>query len=64
MKIETTVKGVLMNGDTMQLTLQGWPTTAPLGTFAKDYSIDIPANVKAKRAFHIGRKVYITIEPR
>jgi hypothetical protein len=63
MKIETTVKGVEMIGDEMHLKLQGWPTTAPDGTMAQDYSLPIPASAKAKRAFYIGRKVNVTVEP-
>lgn len=63
MKIETTVKGVVQEGEELVLHLWGWPVTAPEGTMARTYVIDVPANAKAKTAFYIGRKVNITINP-
>jgi hypothetical protein len=63
MKLETKVKGVSQDGDDLLLHLDGWPITAPDGTYPRDYNIAVPANAKAKRAFYIGRKVYITIDP-
>jgi hypothetical protein len=64
MKIETQVKGISHDGEELLLHLDGWPTTAPAGTYPRDYSIHVPANAKAKRAFYVGRKVCITIDPR
>jgi hypothetical protein len=63
MKIEATVKGVTREGDELVLLLDGWPVTAPDGTLARTYAIEVPANEKAKRAFYIGRRVNITVEP-
>lgn len=63
MKIEAHVKGVTQEGDELVLVMDGWPVTAPDGTLARTYAIEVPANAKAKRAFYIGRKVNITIDP-
>lgn len=63
MKIEATVKGVTREGEELVLVLDGWPATAPDGTMARTYVIEVPANAKAKRAFYIGRKVNVTVEP-
>lgn len=63
MKIEARVKGVHQEGDELMLVLDGWPVTAPEGTLRRTYCIEVPANAKAKRAFYIGRKVNITVDP-
>lgn len=63
MKIEATVKGVTREGDDLVLLLDGWPVTAPDGTIARTYAIEVPATAKAKRAFYIGRKVNVSIDP-
>lgn len=63
MKIEATVHGIKDNLETLAVSLLGWPTSAPDGTLATSYSLDIPASARARKAFHLGRKIRITIEP-
>jgi hypothetical protein len=63
MKIEATVESVTDNLETLAVSFWGHPTTAKEGDDATKYKMDIPATVKAKRAFYIGRRVNITIEP-
>lgn len=63
MKIEAEVLGVKTDGISLSLSLSGWPVTAPEGEMATSYTIDVPATTKAKRAFYIGRKVSISIDP-
>lgn len=61
MKMDCEVLGVESTGDTLQLKVQGRTTTAAAWRPWCKFTMEIPATDKAMRAFHIGRKVSVTI---
>ena len=65
MKIEATVTEASDAGDTLRVVLQGQPiAAAEWQQYGFHYRFDVPCNTKTKRAFHVGRKVKITIKPK
>jgi hypothetical protein len=63
MKIKAEIIGVESQGDALQIVLQGAPETAPEWFGWKRQSFIVPATVKNKKAFFVGRLCIITLEP-
>lgn len=64
MKLECTVTKVSNSGDTVSITLRGNKPNDADWRPRYEQEIEVTCSDKVKRAFYLGRKVTITVEPR
>lgn len=64
MQLEATIKQVIECDGELSITIRGWSDTDPIGTFIRPLgTINIPSNARTRRAYHVGRRVFITVRP-
>jgi hypothetical protein len=64
MKLEATIKQVIEDGDELSVTIRGWSDADPIGTVRRPLgTINVPSNVRNRRAYHIGRRIIIDVRP-
>jgi hypothetical protein len=64
MKIEATIKQVIEDGGDLSVTIRGWYDADPNGTPSRALgTINVPSNVRNRRAYYIGRRLWIDVRP-
>lgn len=64
MRLEATIKQVIEDGGDLTITIRGWYDADPAGTMGRPLgNINIPSNVRNRRAYYIGRRVFIDVKP-
>lgn len=64
MKLECVVKSMSENGETVSIDLNGRQSIDAEWRRDGDVSLQVTSSAKVRRAFYLGRKVRITVEPR
>lgn len=64
MKIECEVKSIDFDGESMTVGLSGRQKSDAEWRYDQPQSVKFTATEKMKRAFWLGRKVVVTVEPR
>ncbi len=64
MKLECTVSKVSENGETISIALDGRQANDAEWRRDGTQTLEFTATDKARRAFYLGRKVIMTVEPR
>jgi hypothetical protein len=62
MKITAEILSVDSNGDSLSVKVQGKEARAAEWRPYLAFTLQIPDNVKNRKAFHLGRKVRVTVE--
>lgn len=64
MKLEATIKRVTDEGDELSVAIRGWFDADPTGATSRDLgTINIPSNARTRRAYYIGRRLWIDVRP-
>lgn len=64
MRLEAIIKQVVEDGGDLSITLRGWYDADPEGTDERPLgTINIPSNDRTRRAYHIGRRLWIDVKP-
>jgi hypothetical protein len=64
MKLECRVTKVSNSGESIAITLRGRQSTDPDWFRDGVQDIEVKCSERAKRAFYLGRRVVVTVEPR
>jgi hypothetical protein len=63
MKLRATVRSVTQSGTELALVIRGWADSDPNGTKARDLgTINIPADDRVRKAYHVGRRIVIEVK--
>jgi hypothetical protein len=63
-KLEATIKQVVEDGGELTVTVRGWCDADPIGTPSRPLgTINVPSNVRNRRAYYIGRRLFIDVKP-
>jgi len=64
MKLEVLINQVVENDGDLNVTVQGWAESDPAGTYPRPIgTINVPSNVRNRRAYYIGRRIIIDVRP-
>lgn len=64
MKLEAMVTQVIEDGEELSVTIRGWAETDPEGTPRRPLgTINVPSNVRNRRSYYIGRRLFIDVRP-
>jgi len=64
MKIECEVKQIIEDGDELSISLRGWWSSDPDGTYLHPVGeIKIPSTAANRKAYYIGRRLFVEIKP-
>jgi hypothetical protein len=64
MKLEAKITGVIKDGMDLSITIRGWYDIDPVGTLERPLgTINIPSTERTRRAYHIGRRLFINVRP-
>lgn len=64
MKLEATITQVIEDGEELSITIRGWAETDPDGTMRRPLgTINIPADARSRKSYHVGRTLIIDIKP-
>lgn len=64
MKLEATISTVVEDGDELSVTIRGWAETDPKGTYSRPLgTINVPSNIRNRRAYYIGRRLFVDVRP-
>jgi hypothetical protein len=64
MKLEATISQVIEDGSELSVTIRGWAESDPDGTYSRALgTINVPSNVRNRRSYYIGRRLFIEVKP-
>jgi hypothetical protein len=64
MKLEATIKSVIEDGDDLSITIRGWYGPDPAGTIERPLgTINVASTARNRRAYYIGRRLFIDVRP-
>lgn len=64
MKLEATIRQVTEEGGELSIRISGWSDADPGGTMPRALgTINVPSNERSRRAYHIGRRVWVDVRP-
>lgn len=64
MRLEATIKQVIEDGGDLTITLRGWYDIDPAGTDERPLgAINLPSNARNRKAYYIGRRLWIDVKP-